>query len=77
MGKVLSIRLGDGLAARLDAVAASTRRSRSTYVREALEAHIDQIEWEQRILRNVEDVRAGRRSTVSDAEARKILDLEG
>jgi predicted DNA-binding protein len=43
-GKVLSVRLGDGLAARLDALAGATRRSRSTYVRQALEAHIDQIE---------------------------------
>jgi RHH-type rel operon transcriptional repressor/antitoxin RelB len=76
MSGVLSVRLPEPLLERLDALSQATRRTRAVYVREALEAQLDRIEWEQRILKNVEDIRAGRRQTIPQAEARKRLGLE-
>ena len=56
---VLSVRLPLSLAERLDRLSISTKRARSHYVRQALEAHIGQLEWEQRIANEVEGIRSG------------------
>ncbi|MDR0592638.1 MAG: ribbon-helix-helix domain-containing protein [Bifidobacteriaceae bacterium] len=76
LSQPIAVRLPADLAERLAAVARATRRPQAHYIRDALESSMDRIEWEQRILRNVEDVRAGRRQTVTSAELRRRLDLD-
>jgi RHH-type rel operon transcriptional repressor/antitoxin RelB len=76
MSHVLSVRLPEELGNRLDRLALRTRRSKAVYVREALEQAMDRLEWEQGVLQNVEDVRAGRRRTVPEAEVRQSLGLD-
>ena len=61
----------------MTAVAAATRRPKAAYVREALEHEIARIEWEQGILRQGEDYRAGRLETFSEAEVIEHLGLDG
>lgn len=60
MSDVLSVRLPHDLALRLERLATTTHRARSFYVREALEAHIERLEWEQRLLTEAQDARSGR-----------------
>ena len=43
--------------------------------REAVEAHLDCIEWEQEILSRSEDIRSGREIPLSLDEVRKSLGL--
>jgi len=63
------------LATRLAKLSASTRRPKATYIREALEHEIDRIEWEQGILKQSEDYRAGRLHTITQDEMEKSLGL--
>ena len=57
-------------------LATRTRRSKAVYVREALEAQLEKIEWEQEILARSEDIRAGRATLHTDAEVRQYLGLD-
>jgi len=62
---MLAIRLPPDVEARLDALAKSTGRTKTFYVREAILEHLDDLEdlylAEQRLI----DIRAGRSQTVS------------
>ena len=60
MAHPLSIRLDDALAARLERLARLTGRSKSFYVKQAIEQHIDDLEdlyTAQRVLERIADGR--------------------
>ena len=70
-----SVKLSDETGAKLERLAARTGRSKSYYLREAVEAHIDQLVRDYEILDTAQNVRAGRERTYSLAEVEEILDL--
>ena len=61
------------MAERLDVLAKRTRRSKSVYIREAIEAQLDRIEWEQGILEQVESIQNGQAVLSSLDEVRQRL----
>ena len=70
-----SVTLSDEPGAELERLAARTGRSKSYYLREAVETHIDQLVRDYEILDTAQNVRAGRERTYSLAEVEDILDL--
>lgn len=72
-----SIRLPEETEARLDRLAAKTGRPKSFYLRELIEKNIDKLEWEYSLTQKAMDIRAGTRDTVSSADVRQKLDLDG
>ena len=70
-----SVKLSDETGAKLERLAARTGRSKSYYLREAVETHIDQLVRDYEILDTAQNVRAGRERTYSLAEVEEILDL--
>ncbi|MCR4526669.1 ribbon-helix-helix protein, CopG family [Kocuria rhizophila] len=70
-----SVKLSDETGAKLERLAARTGRSKSYYLREAVETHIDQLVRDYEILDTAQNVRAGRERTYSLAEVEDILDL--
>ena len=70
-----SVKLSDETGAKLERLAARTGRSKSYYLREAVETHIDQLVRDYEILDTAQNVRAGRECTYSLAEVEDILDL--
>ena len=72
---MLAIRLPAEVEARLEALAQTTGRTKSFYVREAILEHLDDLEdlylAEQRLI----DVRAGRSRTFSLEDVERDLDL--
>lgn len=70
-----SVNLSDEIGAKLERLAARTGRSKSYYLREAVETHIDQLVRDYEILETAQNVRAGRERTHSLAEVEDILDL--
>lgn len=70
-----SVNLSDEIGAKLERLAARTGRSKSYYLREAVETHIDQLVRDYEILETAQNVRAGRERTYSLAEVEDILDL--
>ena len=70
-----SVKLSDETGAKLERLAARTGRSKSYYLREAVETHIDQLVRDYELLETAQDVRAGRERTYSLAEVEDILDL--
>lgn len=70
----ISVRLSDETSTKLDALASSTGRSKSFYVRRAIDEAIDQMVWEFGVLSELEDIRAGRAATISLAELKAELD---
>lgn len=75
MSDVLSLRVTSETKARLDRLSRATNRPASVYVREALEAHLDKLEYEYMILQRVSEVRAGKAETVSLEEMDRRLGL--
>ncbi|WP_104178815.1 ribbon-helix-helix protein, CopG family [Cryobacterium sp. Y50] len=71
-----SIRLPEETEERLDRLARATGRSKAFYLRELITSGLDQLEWEYSVAQNAVDIRAGRRTTVSRAEARRELGLD-
>lgn len=71
-----SLRLDPEIERRYEALARRTHRTKSYYLREAIEQAIDRLEFEYRILSISEDVRAGRMKTYTLDEAEKLLGLE-
>lgn len=59
MSDTLSLRLPNDLSERLNRLAETTRRPKSVYVREALEEHLNDIEWAYGIAAYAEAARAG------------------
>ncbi|CAL8895880.1 type II toxin-antitoxin system RelB family antitoxin [Kocuria varians] len=70
-----SVNLSDEIGAKLERLAARTGRSKSYYLREAVETHIDQLVRDYEILETAQNVRTGRERTYSLAEVEDILDL--
>ena len=70
-----SVKLSDETGAQLERLAARTGRSKSYYLREAVETHIDQLVRDYELLETAQNVRAGRERTYSLAEVEDILDL--
>ncbi|WIW67572.1 ribbon-helix-helix protein, CopG family [Kocuria sp. ChxB] len=70
-----SVKLSDETGAKLERLAARTGRSKSYYLREAVETHIDQLVRDYELLETAQNVRAGRERTYSLAEVEDILDL--
>lgn len=70
-----SVKLSDETGAKLERLAARTGRSKSYYLREAVETHIDQLVRDYEILETAQKVRTGRERTYSLAEVEGILDL--
>lgn len=71
-----SVRLPEETQRRLDALAERTRRSRSFYLREAIERGLPEIEWEYDLAQRAADVRGGRVSTEPLAEVVAELGLD-
>lgn len=58
----ISIRLDPDIIARLEHLAEATGRSKAFYIREAIEAHLDDLEGIYLAERELENLRAGRSS---------------
>lgn len=71
-----SVRIPEETQQRLDALAARTHRSRSFYLREAIERGLPQVEWEYDIAQRVSEVRSGAVTTETLAEVVADLDLD-
>ncbi|WOP19295.1 ribbon-helix-helix protein, CopG family [Raineyella sp. LH-20] len=70
-----SVRIPEELERRIEALAARTRRSKSFYLREAIERGLPQVEWEYDLAQRAADVRAGRVATEPLDEVVRELDL--
>lgn len=71
-----SIRMSDKTAEKLDKLSRLTGRSKSYYLREAIESSIDQLLYEYTLLNEVEEIRAGKAKTYSLEEVKAELGLE-
>ncbi len=71
-----SVRLPEETQRRLDALAERTSRSRSFYLREAIERGLPQVEWEYDIAQRASEVRGGAVPTQSLAEVVAELGLD-
>ena len=70
-----ALRLPEDLANRYDRLAKSTGRTKTFYMKEALAAEIDRLEYEYGLMKKVEDYRAGRLETVTLDELEESLGL--
>ncbi|WP_288765675.1 DUF6290 family protein [Varibaculum massiliense] len=71
-----SVRMSDETAEKLDKLSRLTGRSKSYYLREAIESSIDQLLYEYTLLNEVEEIRAGKAKTYSLEEVKAELGLE-
>lgn len=71
-----SVRMSDTTAEKLDMLSRLTGRSKSYYLREAIESSIDQLLYEYTLLNEVEEIRAGKAKTYSLEEVKAELGLE-
>ena len=71
-----TIRLDPELEARYRELAENTGRTQTYYMKEALEEAIDRLEWEYSILKDVEDLKAGRLKTYTLEEAKAYCGVE-
>ncbi len=71
-----TVRIPEETKQRLDALAARTHRSRSFYLREAIERGLPQVEWEYDLAQRVGEVRSGAVTTETLAEVVAGLGLD-
>ena len=71
-----SVRMSDTTAEKLDKLSRLTGRSKSYYLREAIESSIDQLLYEYTLLNEVEEIRACKAKTYSLEEVKAELGLE-
>lgn len=71
-----TIRLDDRLEARYARLAQKTGRSRSYYYKEALEEAIDRLEYENELLMDAANYRAGRARAYTLDEVGEMLELD-
>lgn len=71
-----SVRMSDTTAEKLDKLSRLTGRSKSYYLREAIESSIDQLLYEYTLLNEVEEICAGKAKTYSLEEVKAELGLE-
>lgn len=76
MSGVISLRLSDDEMSRLDALVAETGRSRAFFLREALDAHLGELEYVYAVRAEVEAIRRGELSTVPLEELERELDSQ-
>jgi RHH-type rel operon transcriptional repressor/antitoxin RelB len=74
--KTINVRIPDEIAERLDRLAQETHRTKSFYLREIIENHLEDIEDAYLAEKRLEDIRAGKTTTIPLSEAMKRLDLE-
>jgi RHH-type rel operon transcriptional repressor/antitoxin RelB len=72
---MVSVRLQGDLKDRLDALASTTGRPASYYLREALERHIADLEYAYTLRAEVEAIRRGELKTISHAEVKAEFGL--
>ena len=75
-GTATSVRLSDATAQKLDLLSARTGRSKSFYLRNAIEESIDRMIYEYSILADLEDIRRGRLETMTSEEVKDYLGLD-
>jgi RHH-type rel operon transcriptional repressor/antitoxin RelB len=73
---MLALRLPAEIEERLEALAKETGRSKSFYAREAIVAHLDELEEVYLAESRLEDLRAGRGGTTPLADVMDEYDLE-
>lgn len=73
--QITSIRLPKELSERYSRLAETTGRTRSYYITKALENAIDEFEHEAKLIKIVEDYRAGRLKTITLEELKESLGL--
>ncbi|PZM17153.1 TraY domain-containing protein [Rhizobium tubonense] len=73
---MLALRLPPEIETRLDELAKKTGRSKSFYAREAILAHLDDIEDVYLAERRLEDLRSGKSDTVPLSDLMKQYGLE-
>ena len=71
-----SVCMSDTTAEKLDKLSRLTGRSKSYYLREAIESSIDQLLYEYTLLNEVEEIRTGKAKTYSLEEVKAELGLE-
>lgn len=71
-----SVRILEETLRRLDALAERTHRSRSFYLREAIERGLPQVEWEYDVAQRVSEIRSGALATETLAEVVAELGLD-
>lgn len=74
---MLAIRLPEAIEKRLERLARRTGRTKTFYAREAILAHLDEIEEVYLAERTLDRIRAGEEGTVALAAALKRNGLEG
>ncbi|MCP1386779.1 ribbon-helix-helix domain-containing protein [Corynebacterium sp. TA-R-1] len=75
-GAVISLRVDGAQMERLKTLAERTGRPMSFYVREALDAHLEEIEYVYQLEAEAEAVRRGELQTIGLSELRSRLGLE-
>ena len=73
---MLAIRLPPDVESRLDALAKTTGRTKTFYAREAILAHLDNLEDLYMAEHELEEVRAGKSTTTSLSEVMKRYGME-
>ena len=71
-----TVRLNPDTEARIKRLAEQTGRTQSYYINEAIERQLDRLEWEYRIISDVEASRAGTLETITLDEMRAELGLD-
>lgn len=74
---MLAIRLPESIEKRLDRLAKRTGRTKTFYAREAILAHLDDLEDIYQAESALQDIRAGRKKTIPLESAMKKHGLEG
>jgi RHH-type rel operon transcriptional repressor/antitoxin RelB len=74
--KTVNVRIPDEIVERLERLARETHRTKSFYLREIIENHLEDIEDAYLAEKRLEDIRAGKTTTIPLSEAMKRLDLE-
>ena len=74
--KTVNVRIPDEIAERLDRLAQETHRTKSFYLREIIENHLEDIEDAYLAEKRLEDIRAGKTTTIPLSEVTKRLDLD-
>jgi RHH-type rel operon transcriptional repressor/antitoxin RelB len=74
--KTINVRIPDEIAERLDRLAQETHRTKSFYLREIIDNHLEDIEDAYLAEKRLEDIRAGKTTTIPLSEVTKRLDLE-
>lgn len=69
-----SVRFSEETTNKLEQLATKTGRSKSFYIRRAVEEAIDQMMWEYNILLELENIRTGKTKTISLEELKASLD---